>query len=472
MKTPLKFGTKLTRAARAQILRRIQTLHAQGLALHVACAVTYVESVAACPTMGADHYARLMRMNRADWEQTLRPEGEAHATERHETRRTRHGHNDANGRLKRYFVPALDWAMHARNGHSMIGEARKYAEKRAREVFDSVNGQIPGMGGQATPDPAAPANTTGKSPVAVATPNAQKNQGDPTPAAHIDAPQTTQAPGPQEIAPVTLPSQLGTRSPMRDGGQGSPDAILRMPGEAGCAAALVDALKGRRRSETRRGLDSGELDLSPSRLALTGGGLDLARAWQRRTAPDTKRTLVGVLLDYSGSMKAGEGSAEGSRYNIAARAAAMILRALEREKIACTAWRYAGAGAEPVRKLHPTKTPLRDALRQLDMRPDGSATDAPRAADEAARAMLKIRADRRVLVVLCDDDMRPDDGRWPEIERAGVEVWGISIAKYPTDDWRTLPDCAGWAARWRTGANHLPAGWAAAMRAGIGRIEV
>lgn len=460
----MKFGTKLTRAARTQILRRVRELHASGLALHVACAVTYVECVETCRTDGGQHFLRLFHGNGMRGSTTFEPHGEQHAAERHEYRRTHHGHAD-DVKAPRYFVPKLDWTANQANQGTK-------AQQRAQADARAALGRAPGFGLSSVQHVQADAQS-GPAPAAVATPSAQPKQPDPNaaPAAHIDTPQTTQAPGQPEVAPLTLPSQLGTHAPMALGGHGSGD-FLRMPGEAGVSAALVDALKGRRRSIVRRGLDAGELDLSPSRLAITGAGLDLGRAWQRRTAPDTRQTVVGVCLDYSGSMNAGNGSAQGSRYQIAARACAMILRVLERERIACAVWRYAGAGAEPVRRLLPTRTPLAQALRAIDIRPDGNSTDAPRAAHEAAQQLVKMRADRRVLVVLCDDDMRADASEWAEIERAGVEVWGISIAEQPTDPWSTLPDYNGWAARYRTGANELSQGWTGALRAGLGRVEV
>lgn len=488
MPSPLKFGSKLTRSARTQILRRIRGYHAQGLALHVAFSVVYLECTQASTTYGASHFARLFETNNAHWYATLRQENEHHACHAHDHARRSYGHDDETGKLRRYYCPPLDFDANQKN-RQQNGRAFKNAMQQAQNVLSTATHELPNSKGAPTPNADAAPTVTSRAPAPLSQPAHQgqpqqnapvtttttKPNGKPTddgkPSVQIDTPETTRAPGAPEVQPLTLPSELGTHAPMRDGGHGSPDNMLRMPGEPAVSAALVDALKGRRRAEVRRGLDCGELDLSPSRLALTGGGLDLGRAWQRRTTPDTRRTLVGVLLDYSISMKAGGGPNQLSRYQIAARAAAMILRALERERIDCAAWRYAGAGAEPIRALAPVKTTLREALRKMDISPDGKSTDAPRAAHEAAREMVKIRADRRVLIVLCDDDMAPDSAAWRDVAEAGIEVWGISIAAQATDPWTTLPDCAGWTHRWQTGAENLPAGWSAAMRAGIGRIH-
>lgn len=280
-------------------------------------------------------------------------------------------------------------------------------------------------------------------------------------------------------APITAPAQPDQQQQNGDGKDGTerqeskpidpnapggaPMGLLRFDGEPALRAALVDALRGRRREIVRRGLSEGSLDLG--RIARTGAGIDLNRAWQERTAPDTRRTQLWIALDMSSSMR-------GSKWSAAASAAAMILRAVEREGIPCGLTAY-NDGHFHVRNLSVKRPrPLADTLAWLARDQAGSCTCAPEAGVKIAQEMLKSRADRRVLIVLCDEDYHPANALWADIARRGIELWGIQLDENPNTPWTVSRGVAAWSHRYATGPRALALNWARELRQHVGRVSV
>lgn len=247
---------------------------------------------------------------------------------------------------------------------------------------------------------------------------------------------------------------------------GAPLGLLRFDGEPALRAALVDALRGRRREIVRRGLSEGSLDLG--RIARTGAGIDLGRAWQERTAPDTRRTALWIALDKSGSMHDGGPI----KWSAAASAAAMILRAVEREGIRCGLSAYdtlcthvLDLGAKQPRTLAQT-------LDWLSYDQSKGNTNAPWCGAEIGAKLLSVRADRRVMIVLCDQAYNPNDPKWAELARSGIELWGIEIEQQAYAPWTVEAPLPAWAHRYSTGSNALALNWARELRQHVGRVSV
>lgn len=116
--------------------------------------------------------------------------------------------------------------------------------------------------------------------------------------------------------------------------------------------------------------------------------------------------------------------------------------------------------------------PLADTLAWLAHDQSGGGTAAPEAGVKIAQEMLKARADRRVLIVLCDEDYNPGNVLWADIARRGIELWGIQLAENPNEPWTVSRGVASWAHRYSTGSAALALNWARELRQHVGRVSV
>ncbi len=257
--------------------------------------------------------------------------------------------------------------------------------------------------------------------------------------------------------------------PLQAGPQ--PGAAVDYTGEPTLRAALVDALRERRRGRELRNQDAGELDLS--RIAPTALGLDLDRAFARRIRPDVRGVAVLVLVDASSSMrKDGRGVA-------AKRGACLAYRALTRERIAVSVAQY-GAREETSDPAFAVVAafgaPQSQAMADLHDMPEWRFvwTLAPRATERAAEILARRSEPRRVLMFLCDEDVTADDPAWKAARAAGLELWPILLGVQAAAG-REKIDAAGWSSIPPIVAEdpaELVPTWTRAMRAHLGRVAV
>ena len=205
-------------------------------------------------------------------------------------------------------------------------------------------------------------------------------------------------------------------------------------GEPMLRAALVDALRERRRGRDLRGLDTGELDLS--RIGPTALGLDLDRAFARRIRPDVRGVAVAILVDASSSMNDADG-----RGKAAKRGACLAYRALTRERIAVSVSQYGAPAAQQWAEIVRFGAPQSQAMQALHAAPDWRrwGTDAPTAVGRAV---------------------------------AGLELWPIllgaqaarGLAQIESAGWSSIPPIVA-----EDPAELVPT-WTRAMRAHLGRV--
>lgn len=433
----LRTSGKLTKKTTRLILRAIHQYHERGLDLAAACALAASELVQS--PNGHAHWVKTFGPDAFD------PTKDAETRARYEKLRLSSASNNrcapelpaADQRANKAQHPKF--AEHARQTIDMHGATLNLSagpvDPNAPQVVNFKLHGTPEEAEQARQDQqSAPAPIT-----APAQPDQQQQNG--------DGKDGTER---QESKPID-PNAPG----------GAPMGLLRFDGEPALRAALVDALRGRRREIVRRDLSEGSLDLG--RVARTGAGIDLNRAWQERTAPDTRRTQLWIALDMSGSMR-------GAKWESAASAAAMILRAVEREGIPCGLTAYNDRHQHIRNTSSKRPRSLADTLRWLAHDQSSAGTDAPDAGAMIALEMLKSRADRRVLIVLCDEDYKPGDAQWAIMARNGIELWGIQLAENPNEPWTTSRGVAAWAHRYSTGGRALALNWARELRQHVGRV--
>lgn len=259
--------------------------------------------------------------------------------------------------------------------------------------------------------------------------------------------------------------------PLQAGPQ--PGAPVDYTGEPMLRAALVDALRERRRGRDLRGLDTGELDLS--RIGPTALGLDLDRAFARRIRPDVRGVAVAILVDASASMNDSDG-----RGRAAKRGACLAYRALTRERISVAVAQYGAAQRElgPVSQWSvrvPFGMPQTQAMQTLHQMREHcyGGTFAPAAVDRALSEMLARRSEpRRVVMLLCDDDVDASEREWRDARAAGVELWPILLGKQAARGLAQI-ERAGWSSIPPIVAEdpaELVPTWTRAMREHLGRI--
>lgn len=443
----LRTSGKLTKKTTRLILRAIHQYHERGLDLAAACALAASELVQS--PNGHAHWVKTFGPDAFD------PTKDAETRARYEKLRQS---SASNNRCAPELPPADQRTNKAPNP--------KFAEL-ARQTIDMHGATLNLSAGPV--DPNAPQVVNFKlhrTQQEAEQARADQAQGSPAPVTTQAQPGQTQPGQPQQNdgkgGSGTSTEHGKPKDPNAPGG--APLGLLRFDGEPALRAALVDALRGRRREIVRRGLSEGSLDLG--RIARTGAGIDLGRAWQERTAPDTRRTALWIALDKSGSMHDGGPI----KWGAAASAAAMILRAVEREGIRCGLTAYDTSCTHVLDLESKQPRTLAQTLEWLSCdRADGN-TYAPYCGAEIGGKLLKVRADRRVMIVLCDEAYKPNDSRWNDLARSGIELWGIEISPRANAPWTVEAPLPAWAHRYSTGSAALALNWARELRQHVGRV--